>query len=117
MKGLKTRVTSRLNRLWSRKGTIFAERYHAREITTPREARDVLLYVLGNARKHAAERGRRLSARWVDPCSSARQFDGWRQRVRLEPGVVAAARTWLLRVAWRRHGLLDAHAIPAAAGR
>jgi putative transposase len=117
MKGLKTRVTRRLNRLWSRKGTIFAERYHAREITTPREARNVLLYVLGNARKHAAERGRRLPARWVDPCSSARQFDGWRQRVRLEPGVVAAARTWLLRMAWRRHGLLDAHAIPASAGR
>ena len=115
LKGLKTRITRRLNRLWSRKGTIFAERYHAREIATPREARNLLLYVLGNARKHAAERGRKLPARWVDPCSSARQLDGWRQRVRLEPGVVEPPRTWLLRVGWRRHGLLDAHAVPARA--
>ena len=43
------------------------------------------------------------------------QLDGWNQKVRLEPGVVATPRSWLLRVGWKRHGLLDAHAIPAAA--
>jgi REP element-mobilizing transposase RayT len=115
MQGLKIRITRRLNRLWGTKGTIFAERYHDREIRTPREARAVLLYVIGNARKHAAQRGRTLAPRWVDPYSSARQLDGWNQPVRLEPGVVAPPRTWLLRVGWRRHGRLDAHAVPTGA--
>lgn len=115
MKGLKTRMTRALNSIWGREGTIFADRYHDREIATPRQARAVLLYVICNYRKHCAEAGRKLEARWVDPFSSARQLDGWNQKVRLEPGVVAAPQSWLLRVGWKRHGLLDAHTIPAAA--
>jgi putative transposase len=113
MQGLKIRMTRRLNRLWGRKGSIFSERYHDREISTPKEARTVLLYMVGNYRKHAAQSGRCLPPRWVDPFSSARQLDGWNQRVRLEPGVVASPQSWLLRVGWRRHGRLDAHAIPS----
>jgi putative transposase len=116
MQGLKIRMTRRLNRLWHRKGTIFSERYHDQEIATPKQARAVLLYVVGNFRKHAAQAGRILPPRWVDPFSSARQLDGWNQPVRLEPGVVATAKTWMLRTGWRRHGLLDAHAIPSRAG-
>ena len=115
MKGLKTRMTKALNKIWGRKDTIFADRYHARELATPREARAVLLYVISNYRKHCAEKGRKLEPRWVDPFSSARQLDGWNQKVRREPGVVAGPQTWLLRVGWKRHGLLDAHAVPAAA--
>jgi REP element-mobilizing transposase RayT len=116
MKGLQIRITRALNRSWGRRGKLFVDRYHAREIATPKEARAVLLYVLCNYRKHCAEGGRRLKARWVDPFSSARQLDGWIQPVRREPGVVAAPRSWLMRVGWRRHGLLNAHAIPAGLG-
>jgi hypothetical protein len=76
------------------------------------DARAVLLYVVGNLCKHAAQAGRILRPRWVNPFSSVRQLDGWNHPVRLEPGVVAGPRSWLLRVGWRRHGLLDAHAIP-----
>jgi putative transposase len=116
MQGLKISIAKRLNRIWGRRrGSIFGERYHATELATPTQVRNTLLYVLGNARKHAAERGRSLPRRWVDPYSSARQFDGWRQPVRLERGVVAAPATWLLRTGWRRRGLLDAHAIPTKA--
>jgi hypothetical protein len=86
-----------------------------RQIATPKQARAVLLYVVGNFRKHAARAGRILHPRWVDPFSSARQLDGWNQPVRLEPGVVASPKTWMLRTGWRRHGLLDAHAIPSRA--
>jgi REP element-mobilizing transposase RayT len=115
MQGLKIRIAKRLNRIWGRKGTVFCERYHAREIRTPTQARNTLLYVLANARKHARETGRSLPRRWVDPYSSARQFEGWRQPVRLEPGVVVPAKSWVLRGGWRRRaGKLDAHAIPAA---
>ena len=112
MQGLKISVAKRLNKIWGRRGTPFAERYHARELATPTQTRNTLLYVLGNARKHAAQRGRTLPRRWVDPFSSARQFDGWRQAVVPELGVVTPPGTWLLRVGWRRRGLLDAHAIP-----
>lgn len=112
MQGLKISITKRLNRIWGRRGTAFSERYHACELATPTQTRNTLVYVLNNARKHAAERGRTLPRRWVDPYSSARQFDGWRQQVRVEPGVVVPAATWLLRAGWRRRGLLDAHAIP-----
>ena len=114
MKGLAIRMTRQLNGLWGRKGAAFTDRYHAREISTPTQARNTLLYVLNNARKHAAQFGRKLAPRWVDPFSSARQFDGWRQRVRREPGVVVAAESWLLRAGWRRRGLIDAHAVPVA---
>jgi hypothetical protein len=57
----------------------------------------------------------RAPRRWVDPCSSAPWFDGWRGPVVLPTGdaprpatgpPVAAPRTWLLSVGWRRHGLL-----------
>jgi REP element-mobilizing transposase RayT len=114
MQGLKISIAKRLNHLWGRKGTPFTERYHAREIATPTQARNTLQYVLCNARKHAAQRGERLPARWVDPFSSARQFDGWRQSVRLEPGVVAPAGCWLLRAGWRRRGEnIDAHTVPS----
>src|SRR5690606_22307009 len=112
IQGLKIRMTRRLNKPTGRKGTIFTERYHDREIGTPKEARAMLLYVIGNYRKHCAQQGRTLPPRWVDPCSSARQLDGWNQNVRLEPGVVQPARTWLLRTGWRRFGLLDAHEVP-----
>lgn len=115
MKGLKNRMTRAINKLWDRESTIFADRYHAREVASPRHARAVLLYVISNYRKHCAEQGRVLKPRWVDPFSSARQLDGWNQPVRREAGVVASPRTWLLRVAWKRHGLLDAHSIPPGA--
>ena len=61
---------------------------------------EAALYVLMNFRKHCeGERG-------LDPCSSARWFDGWRQLVPTVPGAapVVRARTWLAAVGWRRHG-------------
>jgi hypothetical protein len=122
MKGLKVRITKALNRVWSRggvrrRGTVFSERYHVRALTTARETRNGLCYVLNNHRRHAAQAGVRLPKRWVDPCSSARQFDGWRQPVRLElaphVGAVAPPQTWLLSSGWRRAGgPLDAHHVP-----
>jgi putative transposase len=116
MQGLKISIAKRLNRIWRRpRGSVFGERYHARQLATPTQTRNTLLYVLGNARKHAAEHGRTLPRRWVDPFSSARQFDGWRQAVVPSEGVVVPPRTWLLRVGWRRRGLIDAHAIPTTA--
>ncbi len=122
MKGLKGRITKALNRLWSRgarrrNGTVFAERFHARPWSTPREVRHGLSYVLNNFRRHERQQGRGVPGRWVDPCSSARQFEGWRRNVRREAGVVEAAKTWLLSDGWRNAGgCLDVHATPGRAG-
>jgi REP element-mobilizing transposase RayT len=108
MQGLHVRVARALNRLWSRRGTVFADRYHARALRTPREVRAALVYVLNNARKH----GIHLAS--TDPFSSGPWFDGWRTRVRgtrrARPGV--APRSWLLRAGWRRRGLLDVRESP-----
>ena len=105
MRGLMIRVARALNRAAGRNGPVWADRYHCRELRTPREVRHALAYVLLNARKH----GREVAV--LDPCSSARWFDGWRDHsslvdLALDPPAVVASRTWLLGAGWRRHGLL-----------
>src|SRR5882672_3801717 len=64
MQGLLVRITRALNKSWGRKGSVFADRYHARALCTPREARNALVYVFHNARHHGA----RVAG--VDPFSS-----------------------------------------------
>ena len=83
-------------------------------LKTPREVLNAIRYVLLNAARH-----RRAALRRLDPASSGRWFDGWR-RGRASGGSggdasVAAAHTWLLRVGWRRLGLLDPLEVPGAA--
>jgi putative transposase len=95
-------------------------RYHHRSLPSPREVRRALAYVLLNARRHLAKsRGVSRSApAHLDGASSARWFDGWRpevaSRIQVSSGVseVARPRTWLLRVGWRRHGLVDPSEVP-----
>jgi REP element-mobilizing transposase RayT len=117
MQGLKVRLARRLNALFGRRGTPFTERYHARPITSPRQARQCLRYVLCNVRKHAAEHGRTLARNWVDPFSSAPTFGGWAcatvtNHGATPPGITRPAEFYVLRVGWQRHGPLDPNAIP-----
>src|SRR5688572_10799518 len=70
MKGLGVRIARRVNARIGRRGKLIAERYHARPLRTPSEVRKTLHYVRHNYRHHLAERGVRLAADWVDPCSS-----------------------------------------------
>jgi hypothetical protein len=108
LQGLEIRVAKALNRALDRKGQIFSVRYHARALRTPREVRNALLYVLHNARHHAAQLGVRPARGWVDPCSSATSFDGYDRSptAGCAPPILPPPETWLLRVGWRRHGLL-----------
>jgi hypothetical protein len=103
VRGLAIRVAKAVNRVLGRHGRVWGDRYHARQLRTPREVRNALVYVLNNFRKHV--RG----ARGLDPCSSAPWFDGWRTAVGrvLETSRVARPHTWLARVGWRRHGLVE----------
>ncbi|MBL8859144.1 MAG: hypothetical protein JNL28_11600 [Planctomycetes bacterium] len=108
LQGLCVRLARRLNRVWRRVGRVFGDRYHAHALHTPREVRNAIAYVLGNAAKHGVS-----IPGGVDPCSSGRWFDGWRVALvgalaRVAP--LPAPRTWLLRVGWRRGGLIDLQA-------
>ena len=110
MQGLLSGIARRLNRLWQRAGSLLADRYHDVVRRTPRQVRNALAYVLLNAKKH----GLRL-AQGIDAFTSAPWFDGWRQKIELTGAParpVAAARTWLLRLGWRRRGLIDAAEVP-----
>lgn len=106
VQGLEVRIARAVNRALGRRGAVFADRYHARALRTPREVRHALVYVLQNWRKHGhRERG-------IDPCSSAKRFDGWKGFATVERAV-DAARTWLARCGWRRLGLIDPGERPA----
>ncbi len=93
------------------KGKIWGDRYHRRDLATPREVRNVLVYLFTNAVKH----GERGASRFVpDRRSSALGFDGWAgipaKMMQAfigtrEPWRPPEARTWLLRVGWKKvHG-------------
>ena len=84
----------RLNELSGRRGGVFADRYHAHPLKTPREAKHAVRYVLTNYRHHALEY---LPAGWTDPLASARFTQ---QRPGGDAPVVAPS-VWLLRVGWR----------------
>ena len=95
-----------------------ADRYHVRVLKTPKEVRRAIAYVLLNASRHAAALGRKRRG-GADPASSGAWFDGWKPGPKPGPGAgaerpppVAAARSWLLRVGWRRHGLVRASEVP-----
>jgi REP element-mobilizing transposase RayT len=120
LQGLGVRLARRMNRQLRRHGRFFRDRYHARVLRTPREVRNAIVYVLNNRLKHLRQRGERLpSAGWCDPCSSAVWFDGWSSAPRASADAparaapVAACGTWLLRVGWRRHGLIRPGEMPA----
>ena len=86
LQGLAIRVAKAVNRTLSRHGRVFAERYHARSLKTPREVRNALAYVLQNFRKHVP------GARGLDPRSSGRWFDGWLTPVPTPAGAAAGGR-------------------------
>jgi REP element-mobilizing transposase RayT len=116
MNSIGARLARAVNRVTGRRGPVLDGRYHGRVLGTPREVRRALAYVLLNARRHLQKERRKVSSAPrvpFDPASSACWFDGSRSQtanclleVRGRPDV-ARPRTWLLRVGWRRHGLID----------
>ena len=127
MQGFSVRVAHGLNGLTGRKGPVFTERYHVRLLETPAETRSARAYVVNNFRRHAAANRRHVDVEWIDPCSSWAWFDGWRAlpsthadlaaQLRADPAPVAKPESWLIRVGWRRHGLVRVDELPAECNR
>ena len=111
MQSLNARVARRVNRALDARGSVWRERYHARELRTPRSVRNAIVYVLMNAKKH----GHRFAS-GIDALSSAPWFDGFARRVATseDASPVRAPRTWLAGIGWRRRGLIDATERPHA---
>jgi REP element-mobilizing transposase RayT len=119
MRSLTITAALAINRACGRRGRVFEYRYSAKPITNPRQMRNALAYVLNNWRRHKEDlRSPAAGRSRLDPYSTAIRFDGWRETPQLavcddyEPLPAAEPITWLLRVGWRRHGLISAYAVP-----
>ncbi len=101
LQGLAIRLARAVNRALSVRGQVWDDRYHARDLRTPREVRNAIVYVLMNARKH---RSRIPSG--VDAFSSAPWFNGFAFRIAppSDAPPVTPSQTWLGATGWRRRG-------------
>jgi REP element-mobilizing transposase RayT len=107
-----------------RRGVVFPDRYHAEIITSPRQARHALSYVMNNWRKHQEDLRAPMSGRTIDWFSSAAMFTGWaeygdepflwRGPTTYDSLVVYQPRTWLLREGWKKAGPISAREVPSA---
>jgi hypothetical protein len=120
LQGLLIRIAKALNKLWSRRGSVFADRYHDHILTSPREVRNALRYVFGNGKKHAAQ-GQEVSVpQAMDTFTSAPWFTGFREHIVVK-GIEAIVKpvtdpaTWMLREGWLKHGRLSVHEVPSTA--
>ena len=112
--GLAIRLALAVNRAAGRKGRVVADRYHARALTTPRQMRTSMVYVLLNFRKHLR------APAGIDPRSSGPHFSGWHRApgVTIGPAATAAPTTWMAAIGWlRAGGPLKCEERPSASAR
>lgn len=111
MKRLLSRVAMMVNAIARRHGKVFPDRYSRQDILSASHFRNVLVYVLFNARKHDTARD---WAGGVDTYSSTVWFTDWAEGAgpahpetassRHGPSIVAPPQTWLARTGWKLHG-------------
>jgi len=111
VQGLAIRLARRINGALGVRGKVWGDRFHARELATPRAVRNAIVYVLMNAKKH-----RMRTDRGIDAFSSAPWFAGFTGRITASEAAspVRVARTWLGAIGWRRHGLVAPRERPRA---
>ena len=121
MRSLAITAARAINKVLGRSGKVFAYRYHATAISSPRQMRNALSYVLNNWRRHDEDESSEAAhCATLDPYSTAISFRGWREADQFavpagyEPLPRAAPETWLLRVGWERHGRISAFEVPGA---
>ena len=101
-------------------GRVFTDRYHVESISSVRQTRHALAYVINNWRRHREDGGRvGLFDGRVDPFSSGVTFEGWRAAIETwplphdyEPPPVSRPETWLLAEGWKRAKPIGAFEVP-----
>ncbi len=117
LRGFIIALARQVNRVLQRTGSLWADRYHDRELGSPRETFNALTYVLNNDLKHGcrpADPARGIAM--IDVYSSGPLFDGWTCKVMRAtyrvPWPDMAPRTWMLGFGWRKHGFIDPRRTP-----
>jgi putative transposase len=100
MHGLAIRLALAVNRVLGRKGKVVGDRYHVRPLTTPRQMRTSMVYVLLNLGKHLR------APAGIDPRSSGPHFPGWDRAPggTIGPAATVAPGTWMATIGWQRAG-------------
>ncbi len=112
MRSLTIAAARGLNKALARSGKVFPHRYHHTPVATPTQMHLALSYVLNNWRRH----GEANAGAMLDPCSTARHFDGWRESLpapshdELLPS--ATPQSALLTDGWRRLGPISVYDVP-----
>ena len=130
IQGIASGVARAVNHLVRRSGTFWRGRYHRRDLTTPRQVRNAIVYVTMNFRKHEAHDETAFVV--LDARSSAAWLEGWHARagpwleaLRHAPLVrevppdrppVTPSSTWLGGTGWKRRGLIAPNEMPQGAG-
>ena len=133
MRKLFSRIALAVNGVAKRRGSLFRDRHHRRELTSPKATRNALVYVLFNERKHSFQNGGPISEETLtnlDDKSSVAWLTGWAANARPPPenlarlrawhvdeageSPVSAPRTWLASTGWRQcgGGPMHVHEIP-----
>jgi hypothetical protein len=123
MQRLASRIALFVNALVSRRGRFWRERYHRRDLASPRQFRNSLVYTLFNARHHAsgAERVRRMrvlemehsSVLWADAWDAPPELVARIITARAGPCPVVPAHTFIASRGWHRLGRLRPDEMPA----
>jgi len=122
MKAVGSRLARAVHRVFARTGRVLAGRYQVRALKSPKEVRNALAYVLLNARRHWRKRTGQAPPVRIDAASSGRLFGGWRRGAPVDtllPGLreVSTAESWLLRIGWKKCGLIDPAEVPGGRKR
>jgi REP element-mobilizing transposase RayT len=108
MLSLTVALANAINREADRHGKVFAYRYHATAITTPRQMRNTLSYVLNNWRHHREDlQSAAARAATYDWYATASRCDHWSssKKVVCAGFAVSPPQTWLLATGWwKMHG-------------
>jgi putative transposase len=126
LQGIASGIARAVNHTTWRSGRFWRGRYHRRDLTTPRQVRNAVVYVTMNFRKHEAHDETVFRA--LDSRSSAAWLEGWQSRagpwlaaLRGMPLVrelgadhapVTPSSTWLGAIGWKRRGLIAPDELP-----
>jgi putative transposase len=113
MKSFTVRAYRLFNAVLGRRGPVWnGQRYHRRDLKTPKQVRNALVYCLNNFRKHRPN----ASDSAVDAASSGPWFRGWRDGPAPKPDrPTALPETYLLREGWLKWGAIPTNESPKEA--